>query len=221
MKVAQFFFTATATIFLLIADAQAGNVIFQAKVTADSLNIRERPNSEASVIGTLEKGQTIIGSHTYNGWVMTIATGRIGYVSGDHVKLLRVLSTGSDEDTEEKCNSDTANLDLKITNVDFDCDKSFSGYGFRSCNANINVSINSDCDEDMSASVWCDAEFSYRRNDSYLSSYDTESTSSTVYISYGSGQTYLDISWHPFLRSEPITKVQLADVSCRISSVYD
>ena len=207
----------------------------EVEVTAESLNIRQLPTTNSKIIGSLAKGERSIALYGgIPGWVSVITNAaEIGYVSSKYVQIIRIISADTDEssvsggsrysyeDEEEACNADNASLNLDVRVDDFDCDENFMSEGFRSCDARISVSITSDCDENMTASVSCDAEFSYRTKDGLFERSDTESGSDSVYVRYGSGSGSIDIDWTPYTILDPVMKARLSDASCRIDYVSD
>lgn len=54
-------------------------------VTASSLNLRESPSTSGRVLATLPANTLVQAGERRNGWVMVMAAGRIGWVSGDYL----------------------------------------------------------------------------------------------------------------------------------------
>ena len=51
------------------------------KVMAEKVNVRSNPSSQASVLGTLNKGEVIMVTQVVNGWVSFLFKEKVGYVS--------------------------------------------------------------------------------------------------------------------------------------------
>ncbi len=197
------------------------------EITANSLNVRDRPSTKGNVIGTLKKGEQVIASPTYSGWAMTIIHGKNpGYFSTKYIKIIKFISSNDSStlyggEEEIKCNADSANLSLSISNVDFECEKNLFSEELKSCSAWFDITIRADCSESMRAKVDCDAEFKYEIKDDFMP-YRTasETSSDTIYLRLGRGNGRIEVYWRPMAFAQVI-KVKLNDGSCSITSTYD
>lgn len=73
----------------------------------DGLRVRQSPSTNSSVIGSVNKGQTLQVTEVSNGWDKINYNGQIGYVSDSYV------TTDSSSDTENNSNSET-NSNLEV-----------------------------------------------------------------------------------------------------------
>ena len=201
---------------------------FVVEITANSLNVRDRPSTEGNVIGKLKKGEQVIASPTYSGWAMTLIHGKNpGYFSTKYMKIIKIISSkdsstlyGGEE--EIKCNAISAKLSLSINNVDFKCKENLFGEGYESCSAWFDVAISSDCTKSMRANVACNAEFKYETKYDFMP-YRTasETVSDTIYLRFGRGNGRIEVNWQPMAYFENVIMVKLNDGSCSITSIYD
>lgn len=211
----------------LLPNAAYASSVFIAEVTADSLNVRDQPGANGKIISSLKKGEKIVASPVYRGWVMVLVNGKTpGYVSSKYINIIKLVSSGDSasfygDEEEMKCNAYSASLNLSITDVKFKCKEDLFGEGYKSCSAWFDVSINSDCDESMTANVDCEAEFKYETKDGFMPSRASESNSDSIYLSYGHGSGQIEVYWRPRVILDNVIKVKLNDSSCSISSVYD
>lgn len=204
-----------------------GNSTFIVEITAESLNVRDQPTTKGEIISSFKKGEKIVASTSYPGWVMVLINGNtFGYISSKYIKILKVVSTEKDssfyEDGEEiRCNADSANLNLNISNVEMKCKEDLFGEGYESCNVWFDITIDSDCDESMTAYVDCEVEIKYETKDGFLPSRASEYSSETIYLNYGHGSGQVEVSLRPRVIMDDVVRVKLNDASCSISSVYD
>jgi uncharacterized protein YgiM (DUF1202 family) len=200
---------------------------FFAEITADSLNVRDQPDTKGNVIGKVNKGEQIIASSSRPGWAITLFHGETpGYVSTEYMKVVRIIysedsSAFDDHKKKVKCNAVTAALGLNNSKIDLKCEENLSGDGVKSCVAWFNVSISSDCNERMSAIVDCDAEFKYETQDGVTPNQVSESGLGTVYLVYGRGNGLIQVPWSSAAILEPVISVQMNTGSCSIISSYD
>jgi len=211
---------------LAFAGVVYATTLFVAEITVDSLNVRDRPSIKGNIIGKLKKGEQVVASETELGWAITLFHGETpGYFSTEYMKIVKDISSeGSstlDGDKEEiKCNAESANLSLSISTVDFKCEQSLTGEGYKSCSAWFDVAISSDCNESMSANIACDAEFKYETKDGITPYRASETGLETIYLSYGRGKGQIEVNWQSRVILEPVTRMQLNDGSCSIISTY-
>ncbi|MFD3449836.1 SH3 domain-containing protein [Microbacteriaceae bacterium 4G12] len=62
----------------------------EAKVTADSLNIRSTPSTRSSVIGTFKQGKVILVKNVTNGWAEVSYNNKPAYVSATYLQPVTV-----------------------------------------------------------------------------------------------------------------------------------
>ncbi len=209
-----------------------GNVVyasteFVVEITVNSLNVRDQPSTKGNVIGKLKKGEQVIASPTYSGWAMTLIHGKKpGYFSTKYIKIVKIISSKDSstlygDEEEIKCNADSANLSLSITNVDFKCEKNLFGKGYQSCSAWFDVAIISNCKESMSANVVCDAEFKYETKDGFMPLRASKTGSDTIFLIAGLGNGKIKVNWQPMMIIDHVIRVKLNDGSCSITSTYD
>ena len=68
--------------------------LYEIKVEARQLYVREYPTIQSDVVGRLFKGTTTFASRTVSkDWYFVQLNNKSGYISSDHVKLVRVLLT--------------------------------------------------------------------------------------------------------------------------------
>lgn len=71
------------------AAAQSGEVsLTAAKVTADLLNFRTAPNTDAGIIGTAPEGETVLVFAEENGWCRVLWNGREGWMSKKYLEYV-------------------------------------------------------------------------------------------------------------------------------------
>jgi peptidoglycan hydrolase-like amidase/uncharacterized protein YraI len=56
-------------------------------VTASSLNLRSGPSTSTGIVGVLKKGATVTIQSSSNGWYLVSASGKVGYVSAQYIKV--------------------------------------------------------------------------------------------------------------------------------------
>ena len=68
--------------------------LYEIKIEANQLNVREYPTLKSDVIGRLNKGSTTIASRSGSkNWYFVQLEDSSGYISSNHVKLIRVILT--------------------------------------------------------------------------------------------------------------------------------
>ena len=221
-------FSPIAVLFLaLLPNSSYASIILLLEVTADNLNVRDKPSIDSYTISTLQKGERIVAVPTYRGWFMVLFAGEpFGYVSSDHITIVKVFSSDDEvlyyrDEDRMKCDADSASLNLNITNVEFHCKKDLFRESYESCRTLFDVSISSDCDESMTAYVDCETEFSYETKEGLLPVSSSASSTDSIHIINGRGSAQTIVSWQMRVMLDKVVRVKLKDSSCFISSVYD
>ncbi|MBS4212921.1 MULTISPECIES: SH3 domain-containing protein [Neobacillus] len=62
-------------------------------VTATTLNVRSRPNTESSILGTYKRGETVKVAFIENGWAAILINGRVCYVSAAYLSQKQVVAS--------------------------------------------------------------------------------------------------------------------------------
>jgi uncharacterized protein YraI len=192
--------------------------IFEAKVTAKSLNIRSKPTSGSEVIGSLSRGQTIIVYKASVGWLGVSHKGGIGYVSAKYVEIVGPLSA----DTEEDCEVDFYDVTLDYSVDSFKCREGILSDGYEECSLYVRILASSTCDSSFSVGGSCDVSYKVVEPESAVSIGNNRSEFHQFffYANNGSGSAFEEISWRPARMMETVIGVEVKNVSCSISAVY-
>ena len=68
--------------------------LYEVKIDAYQLNVREYPTVKSNIVGKLFAGTTTIASQSGSGgWYFVQVKEGAGYILSDHVKLIRVILT--------------------------------------------------------------------------------------------------------------------------------
>ena len=68
--------------------------LYEIEIEARQLNVREYPTTQSDVVGRIFKGTTTLASRSGSrDWYFVQLNDKSGYISSDHVKLVRVLLT--------------------------------------------------------------------------------------------------------------------------------
>lgn len=68
--------------------------LYEVKIEAYQLNVREYPTVKSDVVGKMFAGHTAIASQSgAKGWYFVQLGESAGYIASDHVKLIRVILT--------------------------------------------------------------------------------------------------------------------------------
>ncbi|MCH6264929.1 SH3 domain-containing protein [Neobacillus citreus] len=62
-------------------------------VTATTLNVRSRPNTDSSILGTYKKGEDVKVAFIENGWAAILINGRVCYVSAAYLSQKQVIAS--------------------------------------------------------------------------------------------------------------------------------
>jgi N-acetylmuramoyl-L-alanine amidase len=77
--------------------AQTGNTNTKGIITADSLNVREKPSTNSPTIGSLKKGAEVSIFSQSNGWAEITYSGKKAYVSAQFIKISGQSSVPADK----------------------------------------------------------------------------------------------------------------------------
>lgn len=192
--------------------------VFYGTVIPSSLNVRERPTTNSSVIQQLSKNEKVIVTVWNDDWLMVLAEGKLGYVAAKFVDIdtTQPLVIQGDED----CSTDILSTSIDSRAVDFYCDESILNGGFNSCTVEVSVSAESTCSKDAEVYVSCDAVFNYRTQNGYISQMDTSSTTANFWVEGGTGYRSMYIEWSPFTVLDIVTKVGVDSVQCTLTDVF-
>ncbi|WP_375748396.1 SH3 domain-containing protein [Vibrio sp. HN007] len=205
----------------LIASSYADEILV-VEITAEKLNVRDKPSTTASVTSQLQKGQTLFALPVTKGWAIVYLKGKkLGYASSKYMRVLRKHYFDENGEDKPKCNADTAALKISITDTNFECQRSIISKEIVSCSVYYNVALDTTCNEFMVADVNCSAEFIYETENGILPSQGGETITQRIYLDYGHGNSRLEVNWNPLLIGDKLTRVKLTDGSCSIQSVYD
>lgn len=66
--------------------------LYEVRIEVENLNVREYPTVRSEVIGTLDVGvTTVVSKSGVEDWYFLNLQDKAGYVSSEHVKLIRVI----------------------------------------------------------------------------------------------------------------------------------
>lgn len=216
------FFAAIIGIFILSLPLSVAPVAAQvyAITTVDTLNVRDKANG--SVIDRLSGRTPVAIQKVEGGWAEIVyfpksGALRRGWVATQHLHVLRgrgVAGTGDSYRT-----SRGADFTVSVSDADLDCNEGFDG-GYDSCTVTVSFDVHTDYNgnDNPSVEVECEADLSYATRDGFMMP-ASEEESETVYLYSGYTSESVEIEFR-FFAVEPVTRVQLNDVSCTISSVY-
>lgn len=202
------------------------------RVTADSLNVRQRPTTSSPVVGSVQKNERVVGLMPKNGWAMIAHEGVMGYVSIVYLDLIDFIDDGSSDgygrsggyggyEEEEKCGARDASVRIDVSVSDFDCDEGIFSEGFEDCEARFDVTLRSDCDESMRAEVSCTGTVGYETKDGILERSTTETGWESTRLSYGRGSTTVNLAWRFSTIFDPVVSARLKDGSCEVERLRD
>lgn len=223
-------------IVLLGSSTHAFAINARIEVTVDTANIRAQPSTNSRVIGSLKKGQQIIGDLTNEEWWLILSPeGMVGYISDDKVRIVQRLSVspgapdrGNDhhprgEDASKPhCDASTARFSLSIKKSVLTCKESyFSSTGYDRCNVHLKIEIDSDCPEDFMVDVYCKAKLRFRKSGFYYMNSATVTRSETIHVKSGRGYGIVTLKWKPHLGNNTIAWASVTERKCRIDRVMD
>ncbi len=132
------------------------------------------------------------------------------------------LSQGiSGDDCEWEYESE-AEVCVTVTNVSLDCDKSYDGSYYSSCEVVVDYEVLTDYEGDgyLEVEVECTVDIQYKRRDyySWSSDSDNDDENHSLYSNNSdSGDMSFDFSFSSY---EEVTSVKIDSVECEIDDVY-
>lgn len=216
MKATIFLTIALATLSILAPRPLSAKELI-ARISADSLNVRDKPNGN-EVLAKLTKGTIVIISSISDNWGRLhfkdskTQKYRTGWASMKHLQVIKAI--GDDTYTTSR----GAEFTISIDDANLDCREGWDG-GYSACTVEISYSlstnynglndpnVNVDCEADLR---WSDAS-GWPRSDS-----ESDSNSHYMYSDSDSGSVELDFS----IGIDPAVRVKISDYSCSISGVY-
>lgn len=206
-------------------------------VTADNLNVRDKPAIDAEVIGTLNKGDQVAG-RIEGEWVKTMLKNKqFGYFSSQFFSTAKEsprkpVSAGKPGTARagkararpaKACELDVAKSTITIDSAELDCQEDVvSGVGYEYCDATLNISAAGNCRQDMQLSMDCEVTLSYALGGQYIStSKKSLQKSVQVALDQGEGSTTVKIRWQPEFAVNKVTKAKLLESECRNPGIVE
>ena len=212
-------FFSVVSVYYFIALPVSANTVYEFRVTAKNLNVRDAPSSSGSVITSLPEGENVIGSNYRNGWAMIVlGEGRYGYASTQFLKAVRVFAARD----EDECFDPYGSVSIDIEATSIDCtERNVGGYDY--CTISIEVGGRSSCEETLNVFLYCEAYYKEKETGKYSTGFSQTKFSNTVfdfYISNGFGIGYGEISWNPGNITTDVIGVKVEDVNFQVNGIY-
>ncbi len=125
--------------------------------------------------------------------------------------------SGDDCETESDTNAEVC---VRVTGVDIDCNKSYTGDSYRDCDVSLNYVVETDYEGGsyLDVDVDCEAEIEYKGS-SYSSRSDSDSSSESHSLSAsGSDSDSMELNFS-FSSYEEVYKAEVSSSHCEIDSV--
>lgn len=194
-----------------------------AVTTADTLNVREAPNGDIVDQLPLATRVGVIGAKGTWAKVMYLTDNREevdqGWVSVQYLRIAGKGASGYSSSCQDEYRSG-AEVCLQVTSTDLNCDESYTGDYYDSCEVNINYNLDTDYEGQSSieAEVGCDVEISYEARNGYGSSdSDGDSYSHDLYEHDSeSGSMTFDFSFSSY---DEVYDVEISSTDCRLEDL--
>lgn len=204
--------------FSLISHAE----IFEVEITAESLNVRDKPSANSNVIGTLKKNENVVATYYRNKkWLLIIYKGKTAYISSRYAKTLRIINDESS--SNEACNASNSDVELNIQNRQFKCKESILGDdGYKSCTLYLDVTGSTSCMNQLHAFIYCEVSYEYKSDQtSIIKGKGFTNGNYDFYIDNGYGSTFVELFWKPGSILEKVYSVKVKDAHCQLNNLYD
>jgi hypothetical protein len=214
---------ALVTLFVVLAfwarPAAAESPTIIATVTSSEAQVRADADTTAAIVTTLRGGSVVAvmgvkGSWAQVGWLDKDGKLQQGWIPTAELKVKYASGAGS-----TYTSSGGAIFRLSVGKANLDCRDDLLGKGYESCSVTIPLSYTSDYNGNDTPNVGVNCEANLALSDSKgWPSTKTDSESHSFYGAHASGSVEIEFRLITFL--DPIVKVRISDVSCRIRSVY-
>jgi uncharacterized protein YgiM (DUF1202 family) len=214
--------------FLAVMPTHAQEVGYLTKIDTELLNVRSGPSADTSVVGRVSQGSLMLVVERQGDWVKLSDPLRRGLSEGwVNARFLTVTASGQQNDTQRP----TAQAiqpsryvprpdPFQITNADFECRESYINEGgFDGCELEVEIEVNipsifAPYLRDY-VDVTCEAEISYRTQDSYFEQNERESESTSLYLYSGTASETLEIDFDFVYTFEPVVSGKVESLECR------
>jgi hypothetical protein len=191
-------------------------------LTTAAVTVHTAPNGKPS--DTLKRGTLVGVLETAGKWVKVMYISppgtkqvKVGWIESSHL-YVRAPTGAEDCETEYKTN---AQVCINLSDKRLDCDKSFDGDSYESCEVTIDYDVSTDYNGGsyLDAGVECEASIEYTGPEMYSWRSDS-STQDNNFSLYAHGSqsdsSTFDFSFSTF---EKVTRAKIDAVHCTINSV--
>lgn len=208
-------FCTVFTFALLAGPVLATSIAF---VSGDQVHVRAGPGTDQEISDTLVEGTPVIVMQVDGDWALVrylVAGGADTWKTGWMIaRLLQVTGGSTGDGTYD--NGYGATFRLTVDDADMDCWESYRG-GYDSCTVEIDVRVSSNFNGANEPTVNYSCEVDLDTEDArQLPGSESEDESGTIYGRDGYDTLDVEFSFYDGKR-----RVSLADVTCRIDSVYE
>lgn len=192
--------------------------LYKGHINAQYVEAHNKPTSDSKVKFTLKKDQQVtIQSIAKDNWykISLPFSNKYAYIESKYITITETVKLNN-----------SCSIDLKITNVDLNCEEDIAYGGYNACNIDTYITIRAKCNDTVSPlfpeyrKVECEHDLKYRNfNDNYIKS--------TTYRSYDSIDVYdgiIDVYisgiWTPSVRDkiERVVHVKKSSTHCTVSN---
>lgn len=199
-----------------------------AKVDTELLNVRSGPSADTSVVGRVSQGTSMLVVERQGAWVKLSDPLRRGLAEGWVNSRFLTVTAPSQQTGEQRPTAQSAPVPryvprpdpFQITDADFECSESYINEGgFDECELEVEIEVNipsifAPYLRDY-VDVTCEAEISYRTQDSYFEQNERESESTSLYLYAGATSETIEIDFDFGYTVEPVISAKVESLECR------